>query len=231
MNAVGFCLCIALCGQHDLSEAPAIITTTQIVSPAGAGAGAQQVVPDSKPVVISDDPQLYQSSMQLSSEAICWYYNTDGSCVQCSFGMCGVHCKDLNAASILFDTPYGKAERGGGWPSRTASYCDKRGIKAWNVTGWPTTREWAIWCTQTGRFAAIGYFGSHFQTLYAYDPKHETNGKSTPWGIMNNWSRSNAKIDWYSEDDFKRQHLNSGPWIVVLERPCSDNPQIVKWWE
>jgi hypothetical protein len=202
---IAFCSVSAANGQHDFSEAPEINHI-----------GAGQPAPS----------ELFESSMMLSSEAVCWYYNTDGSCVQCSFGMCGVHCKDLNAASILFNTPYGKAERGGGWPSRTASYCDKRGIKAYNVTGWPTTRDWAIWCTQTGRFAAIGYFGSHFQTLYAYDP-----GKPKPWGIMNNWSRSNAKIDWYTEEQFKQQHLASGPWIVVLERPCSDTPEIVQWWK
>lgn len=213
-------LCIVLIAQHDLSEAPVMLSPAPAIA-RGIGAGASVAAINQQP-----QAELYTSSMMLSSESVCWYYNTDGSCVQCSFGMCGVHCKDLNAACILFESPYGKAERGGGWPSRTAGYCDKRGIKAWNVTGWPTTREWAIWCTQTGRFAAIGYFGSHFQTLYAYDPKSDK-----PWGIMNNWARSNAKIDWYTEDEFKRQHLNSGPWIVVLERACSDNPEIVEWWK
>ena len=184
--------------------------------------------PDSAAIIatISDPPELFASSMQLSDEVICWYFNPDGSCVQCSIGMAGVHCKDLNAACLLWKTPYGKAERGGSYPSRVKGYFDRRGIRGWNVTGWPLTREWAIWSTQTGRFAAIGFFGSHFQTLYAYNPKSDK-----PWGIMNNWARSNAKIDWYSEKDFQRLHLASGPWIVVLERPCSDNPEIMPYWK
>jgi len=175
---------------------------------------------------ISDAPELFASQMQLSDEAICWYFNPDGSCVQCSIGMVGVHCKDLNAASLLWKTAYGKAERGGSYPSRVKAYFDRRGIRGWNVTGWPVTREWAIWSTQTGRFAAIGFFGSHFQTLYAYNPKSDK-----PWGIMNNWARTNPSIDWYSEKDFQRLHLASGPWIVVLERPGSDNPEIVQYWK
>jgi hypothetical protein len=239
-------------GQHDFSDSPVIIVASNIAAGAGGliidknaivigedtGEGLTSAAPiiteamqDASENTISADGDLYASQMQLSSEAICWYFNTDGSCVQCSIGMTGVHAKDLNAACVLFKSPYGKAERGGSYPSRVADYFARRGIKGWNVTGWPATRDWAIWAHQTGRFAAIGFFRSHFQTLYAFDPNHkDANGKLKPWGIMNNWAKTNAKIDWYTEEDFKSLHLASGPWIVILERPCSDNPEIVQWW-
>lgn len=162
------------------------------------------------------------SQMQLEPATRAWFRNPDGSCVQCSIGMTGIHCNDLNAASLLWDTPYGKAERGGSNPSRVANYCNRRGIKAYNVTGWPLTKEWMIWATKTGRFAAIGAGGSHFQTLYGRDPNTNT------WYVCNN--NSTHRVDEYSDDAFKRLHLASGPWIVVLQRPSSENPELVEWW-
>lgn len=159
--------------------------------------------------------------MELSEETRAWFRNPDGSCVQCSIGMAGVHCNDLNAATLLWDTPYGPAERGGSGPNRVAHYCDRRGIKAWNVTGWPT-RAWMIWAARTGRFAAIGAGGAHFQTLYGYDPNRRR------WYVCNN--NSTYKIDEYSDDAFRRLHLASGPWVVVLQRSSSENPQLVRWW-
>jgi len=162
------------------------------------------------------------SKMQLEPDTRAWFRNPDGSCVQCSIGMTGVHCNDLNATSLLWDTPYGKAQRGGSGPSRVANYCNARGIKAWNVTGYPLTDQWMRWAARTGRFAAIGAGGNHFQTLYGYDPNTKT------WFVCNN--NSTGKVDEYSEDAFKRLHLASGPWIVVLQRPSSENPQLIEWW-
>lgn len=162
------------------------------------------------------------NTMQLSPETRAWFRNPDGSCVQCSIGMAGVHCNDLNAACLLWDTPYGKAERGGSGPQRVAAYCDRRHIEAWNVTGWPTTKAWMQWACKTGRFAAIGAGGSHFQTLYGHDPNTQT------WRVCNN--NSTHRIDEYSDRAFERLHLASGPWIVVLKRSSSENPQLTKWW-
>ncbi len=164
------------------------------------------------------------ATMMLEPDTRGWFVNPDGSCVQCSIGMAGVHCNDLNAASLLWDTPYGEKERGGSWPGRVANYCNARGIKAWNVTGndYEDTRPWMLWATRTGRFAAIGAGSRHFQTLYGYDPATKT------WLVCNN--NSTHKIDRYTEDGFRRLHMASGPWVVVLQRSSSENPQLVEWW-
>ena len=87
--------------------------------------------------------------MDLPSEVREWYRNPDGSCVQCSIGMCGVWCNVPAASTLLWDTPYGKAVRGGSWPDRVADYCERRQIKAFNITG-DTTWEWMEWAARTG---------------------------------------------------------------------------------
>lgn len=160
--------------------------------------------------------------MHLSPETRAWFRNPDGSCVQCSIGMVGVHANNLNATCLLWDTPYGKAERGGSWPSRVAEYCHRRGIAAWNVTG-STTIDWCKWAAKTGRFAAIGAGASHFQTLYGWDSDSGT------FYVCNN--NSTHKIDEYSADGFRKLHYASGPWVVVLMRPSSDPPVLTPWWE
>lgn len=162
------------------------------------------------------------SHMMLPPEMRAFFRNPDGSCVQCSIGMNGLYCNNMNAATVLWNTPYGKAQRGGSWPSRVANYCDERGIKAWNVTG-DTTIDWCRWAAKTGRFAAIGAGGSHFQTLYGFTP-----GESEPWQVCNN--NSTNRIDKYSEEGFRRLHYASGPWVVVLDNPVPDIPRIVQWW-
>ena len=50
--------------------------------------------------------------MELSPATRAWFTNPDGSCVQCSIGMVGVHCNDRNAASLLWDSEFGRAVRG-----------------------------------------------------------------------------------------------------------------------
>lgn len=164
-------------------------------------------------------------AMHLSPEVRSYFKNPDGSCVQCSIGMAGVHSNDLNAASLLWDTPYGKAERGGSWPSRVESYCDARGIKAWSVTGnTPAdTLPWIEWAAKTGRFAAIGAGTAHFQTLYGYDKERQK------WYVCNN--NSTHKIDEYTPEQFLRLHAASGPWVVILEKPSSPPPFPHKWWK
>ena len=153
------------------------------------------------------------------------YANPDGSCVQCSLGMVGCHCNDLNAAYLLWDSEFGPAERGGSIPSRVESYCDRRGIKAWSVTGrtpddtWP----WLIWAAKTGRFAAFGCGQAHFQTLYGYDPQ------TKEWFVCNN--NSTNRIDKYSDSQLRQLHAACGPWVVILEKPSSPPPEIVCWWK
>ena len=64
--------------------------------------------------------------MELPAEIRGWYANPDGSCVQCSIGMCGVWQRVPSAAALLWDTEYGRKVRGGSGPSRVEAYCDDR---------------------------------------------------------------------------------------------------------
>lgn len=183
--------------------------------------------PDSKAQPAMPSPERANPSfelMQLEPQQRQWFYNftNPGSCVQCSIAMCGVHCNDLRASTLLWDTEYGEHVWHGSWPQRVAQYCDERGIQAWNVTG-ETTWDWMKWAAKTGRFAAIGAGTAHFQTLYGYDPKTET------WFVCNN--QTPQKVDQYTDAQFRRLHLASGQWCVVLRRSSSAPPQIVEWWK
>lgn len=163
------------------------------------------------------------NAFDVPAEIRAWFRNPDGSCVQCSIGMCGVDQNNPNAATLLWDTEYGSKVRGGSNPSRVANYCDRRGIKAYNVTG-SQTFEWMKWAALTGRGAAIGAGTQHFQTLVGYDPER---GK---WYVCNN--NSPIRIDEYSEAGFRKLHLASGPWVVILEGPPHPaRPQYVRWWD
>lgn len=150
-----------------------------------------------------------------------WFRNPDGSCVQCSIGMCGVDQNNGNAASLLWDTDYGPKERGGSWPSRVAEYARRRGIKLFNVTGKNTTMHWMRWACITGRPAAIGAGTAHFQTLFGH---HDGT-----WFVCNN--NSTHRIDEYGEQAFVRLHLASGPWVVILDAPPHPaRPVYRQWW-
>lgn len=161
-------------------------------------------------------------SMRLSIATRNDYWNPDGSCVQCSIGMVGRAANDANAATVLWDTKYGPAIRGGSWPARVSSYFRERGIKGWNVVGEENTIPWMMWAVKTRRFAAIGAGESHFQTLYGYDFERKL------WLVCNN--QTPGKIDSYTDADFRRLHMASGPWIVVLKNPAAEPPEIVEWW-
>lgn len=161
-------------------------------------------------------------AMDIPPELREWYRNPDGSCVQCSLGMCGLDQNVPAAATLLWDTEYGPRERGGSYPERVARYCDRRGIRAFNVTG-ATTWEWMQWAAMTGRACAIGAGSAHFQTLAGYNPE------SQKWYVCNN--NSPERIDEYSNDGFRRLHLASGPWIVALDGPPHPaRPKYIQWW-
>jgi len=165
------------------------------------------------------DPRL---AADLPADIRAWFRNPNGSCVQCSIGMCGVDQNAPAAATLLWDTEYGKKERGGSGPSRVAAYCDKRGIRAYNVTG-STTWDWMKWACATGRGAAIGAGSNHFQTLMGYDPQSGT------WYVCNN--NSPRQIDSYDEAQFRRLHLASGQWVVILDYPPHPaRPMYLRWW-
>ena len=170
---------------------------------------------------------VYSSdTMHIGEESRHWFLNVTnpGSCVQCSIGMCGVNNNDDNAALLMFPSKYGEPELGGSWPSRVEAYCNKRGIRAYNVTG-SKTYDWMKWACKTGRFAAIGAGTAHFQTLYGYEEGHEK-----PWIVCNN--NSPKVLDRYSETDFRKLPEASGQWCVILKSstPLPPDPSIA-WWE
>jgi hypothetical protein len=168
--------------------------------------------------------QQPRQSMELPPEIRAWYRNPDGSCVQCSIGMCGVWANVPAASTLLWRTDYGPAERGGSWPSRVADYCRERGIAAFNVTG-SSTFQWMEWSARTGRFAAIGAGRNHFQTEYGRDGQDGRDGR---WYVCDN--NSTERIDEYSDEAFRRLHLASGPWVVILDTPSPPAvPEYVPW--
>lgn len=163
-------------------------------------------------------------TMELPDDVRDWFYNTDGSCVQCSAGMVGVRGNLPAWTFLLFDTEYGRAERGGSGPDRVARYAKKRGMRLYNVTG-DQTYEYMDWSIKTGRFAAIGFFGSHFQTNYGRDF-----GPEQWYYVCNNWG--GEKVTRYNLAEFKRQHENSGKWCFIPdEPPAPPPPKIVEWWK
>lgn len=155
-----------------------------------------------------------------------WFRNPDGSCVQCSIGMCGVWQNVPEASTLLWDTEYGPRVRGGSNPSRVEAYADRRHIPMWNVTG-SNTWDWMKWACKSGRMVAIGCFSSHFQTLVWFNPDPSD---QKPWKVCNN--NSPTRVDEYTESEFRRHHLASGQWVVVLKSPPPPAlPQYVAWWD
>ncbi len=197
--------------MRDLLGSLACFTAAALVAFRTCIASAQTQPSDSVP-----------TKMELPPEVREWFRNPDGSCVQCSIGMCGVWCNVPAASTLLWDTPYGKAVRGGSWPDRVADYCERRQIKAFNITG-DTTWEWMEWAARTGRFAAIGAGRAHFQTEYGHDPS------AGRWYVCNN--NSPRRVDEYTNDEFRRLHLASGKWVVILDGPAPPPPpRYVRWW-
>jgi hypothetical protein len=171
----------------------------------------------------------FVSSMQLSKETRHAGDNTDGSCVQCSLTHCGYHSNVPAAARLLVASEYGPAVRGGSTPSRVANYCNSRHIKAWNITGTGDgvttgTVPWMRWACRTGRYASIGFTRQHFETLWGYDYQRDR------WLIVNNQLPAQMRVEEYDDATFIQKHMESGPWIVVLQQPASENPELVEWW-
>lgn len=161
-------------------------------------------------------------ALQLPKEIRVAFRNPDGSCVQCSIGMCGVDQNDPVAANLLWDTEYGPAVRGGSWPGRVRDYCERRNIRAYNITG-ETTIAWCKWACRNGRGAAIGAGRNHFQTLCGHDPATNT------WYVCNN--NSPTRIDVYTDAQFRALHAASGPWVVILDRPPhAPIAEYRRWW-
>lgn len=167
----------------------------------------------------AQEPEL---AVDLPKEIRVWYSNPDGSCVQCSIGMIGNDQNVRAAQTLLWDSQYGRAERGGSGPQRVAEYCKRRRIRAFNVTG-ESTFAWLKWAIEEGKGAAFGAGTNHFQTLVGYDPIKNV------WLVCNN--NSPRRIDEYDDAVFRRLHLSSGRWVVILDYPPHPPlPRYIKWW-
>ena len=151
------------------------------------------------------------------------YRNQDGSCVYCSIGMMGVDMNNPNAASILHDSEYGQACRGGAWPQRVIEDFQRRGIDAWHVEG--NTKEWLQWCWRNGRTAAVTLTPYHMQWCVGFDT-------NSVYVVDNN---SPQKVDEWSHSSFWRQHeAHDGGWAVILKGPRPASwvpPERFPWWE
>src|SRR4051812_34898245 len=77
----------------------------------------------------------HPEAIELPTEYRQWFRNPDGSCVQCSIGMVGMHINRPAWTFLLWDTEYGPAVHGGSWPGRVADYARRRGMRIFNVTG------------------------------------------------------------------------------------------------
>ena len=173
--------------------------------------------------IAADEPPATAHRMELPPDVRVWYRNPDGSCVQCSNGMVGVHNNQIKMSTLLWDSEFGPKVRGGSSPSRVEKYCNQRSIQVYNVTG-SSTWDWMKWAAKTGRFAAIGAGYRHFQTLYGWDEKTNT------WFVCNN--NSPSRVDTYTWEAFRRLHLSSGQWVVIPDYPPTPMaPRYVAWWE
>src|SRR5207244_10304024 len=74
--------------------------------------------PNSPQVRAESPAEAHAASMELPAEYRAWFKNPDGSCVQCSNGMVGMHINRPEWTFLLWDTPYGEAVHGGSWPGR-----------------------------------------------------------------------------------------------------------------
>lgn len=168
-----------------------------------------------------------QDQLDLPGEVSTWFVNEDGSCVQCALSNCGVWQNCPQASTLLFDSPYGSRVRGGSGPSRVETYADRRGIPLYNVTG-SKTWDSMKWAAKTGRMCAIGCFRGHFQTLLWFNPDP---ADPRPWKVRNNWKSTTAEVAEYTESEFRKHHLASGQWVVILKTPPPPPPAVyLKWW-
>ena len=152
------------------------------------------------------------------------FRNPDGSCVQCSIAIAGVHHANLNAEMLLWKSEFGPAQRGGSGPSRVESYAKARGLQVYNITD--NTMPWIEWALSTGRYAAIGFDSNHFQTAVGMEPD-----RSIFYVVDNN---STHKVQIVTRQDFIRRHRASGEWCVIPKGPAPPawvGPQFKEWWK
>ncbi|KKN36161.1 hypothetical protein LCGC14_0776440 [marine sediment metagenome] len=158
-------------------------------------------------------------AVDLPEEQRVRFRNMDGSCVQCSIGMLGVHMNQLAAELLLWSSPYGPAVRHGSGPSRVREYCNARGIPAFNVTG--DTLPWVEWALLTGRGAAITWGRGHMVTAVGISPNRQL------FAICDN--NSPYRIQWVDRNTFVTKHGNR--WAVIVRGPRPPGvPAVYPWW-
>jgi hypothetical protein len=82
----------------------------------------------------------------------------------------------------------------------------------------------------SGRGAAIGAGGSHFQTLIDYDDRGTPSHDDDLWYVVNN--NGDQRIQEYSNQAFTNLHLASGRWCVILDYPPAPAPgKVREWWK
>lgn len=214
--------------QPQRADLPAV----PVVTPAPVCPGPDCPKPDKRPkpwgamaaVPVGIDPFDSRLAIQLPDSVRQWCRNNPtggGSCVQASIQMWGLHLNVPEAYTLLFDSDYGKAELGGGWPDRTAKYAAARGMKIFNVTG-SEVWDYIDWACTTGRGCAIGASSNHFQTAVGCIPR------KMYWVCNNN---SPQKIDEYDWPAFQRLVKASGEWCVVPDYPTAPRkPRYRQWW-
>jgi hypothetical protein len=62
-----------------------------------------------KPARAAAPDELHATWMELPPDYRAWFKNPDGSCVQCSNGMVGMHINRPEWTFLLWDSPYGAA--------------------------------------------------------------------------------------------------------------------------
>ena len=161
-------------------------------------------------------------SIGLPDAQLLRFRNSDGSCVQCTIGMLGVSQNCPAAEFLLWDSRYGPRVRGASNTDRVRAYCQRRGIRAWQVTG-DDTIAWIRWACLTGRGAAVTFYKNHMVLAAGFDPR-----TGTYWVIDNNAPTRRTP---YSEREFVRLHAMGGRWAVVLDYPPPLPPPVyVNWW-
>ena len=135
------------------------------------------------------------------------FRNPDGSCVQCSIAIAGVHHNVPAAEYLLWQSRFGRAERGGSWPERVTGYCRERGIAIVNQTGGQTLAIVDA-SLRSGRAAAIKWGPAHMVTALGIT----ADGR---YAVCDN--NSTSRIDYYSRDQFARRFAD---WVVILDGPA-----------
>ncbi len=161
------------------------------------------------------------------------YHNTDGSCAHCSIGLIGADQNVPAAAWLLWDSEYGRAVRGAGWPTQVRTYCRARGIDPWIVEG--TSREtmpWIEWALRTGRGAAVTWNPGHMIAAVGISPRGQ-------WIAV--WDNNQPRaIRWVSRQTFLAKHgaqrhggMYYQAWAVILDAPPAPgvDPIFFRWWE